>query len=93
MRKGLLENDYPEDQIDVIPLFATRPRTSAPAEPGLMLVASRLVKGKGVDFLISALKELPAPLSWRLALAGGGPERVPWKGLRRSLNLRNGSSF
>src|SRR5206468_2677875 len=57
MKQGLLENGYAEEQIDVIPLFAKRPRAILESEPGLMLVASRLVKGKGVEFLISALQE------------------------------------
>jgi glycosyltransferase involved in cell wall biosynthesis len=92
MKKGLLENDYPEEQIDVIPLFATRPRASAPTEPGLMLVASRLVKGKGVDFLISALKELPA-LPWRLAVAGDGPERITLEKLTEELELEKRITF
>jgi glycosyltransferase involved in cell wall biosynthesis len=94
MKQGLIENGYLQGQIDVIPLFANRPRSVIDAEPGLMLVASRLVKGKGVDFLISALKENELDgLPWRLAIAGEGPEQAALQHRARSLGLEDRVNF
>jgi glycosyltransferase involved in cell wall biosynthesis len=86
MRRGLLENHYPEGQIDVLPLFAVPAFTVAPLEPGLLLVASRLIKGKGVDFLLRALTGLKQH-SWRLVIAGTGPQHSALEQMSRESGL------
>lgn len=73
MRRGLLENGYATERIDVLPLFALPPTVASAPEPGLLLVASRLVKGKGVQVLIESLGML-RDVAWRLVVAGTGPQ-------------------
>ncbi len=73
MRRGLLENDYAAGRIDVLPLFAVPPTVASAPEPGLLLVASRLVKGKGVQVLIESLGTM-RDSAWRLVVAGTGPQ-------------------
>jgi glycosyltransferase involved in cell wall biosynthesis len=92
MRRGLLENDYPANQIDVLPLFAVPAATKAPVEPGLLLVPSRLVKGKGVDLLLRALAHV-ADLRWRLVIAGAGPQRRSLEDMSRELGLESRVEF
>lgn len=73
MRRGLLENGYAAERIDVLPLFALPTTVPSAPEPGLLLVASRLVKGKGVQVLLESLGMLRG-LAWRLVVAGTGPQ-------------------
>ena len=92
MRCGLQENDYPADQIDVLPLFAVPATTVAATEPGLLLVASRLVKGKGVDFLLRTLAGL-TQVSWRLVIAGTGPQDAVLKQMIHKWDLQTRVEF
>jgi glycosyltransferase involved in cell wall biosynthesis len=92
MRRGLLENQYPEDQIDVLPLFAVPAAAVARVKPGLLLVASRLVKGKGVDFLLRALAGLTR-VSWRLVVAGTGPQQAALEQMSRESGLADRVQF
>ena len=73
MRRGLLENGYAAERIDVLPLFALPPTVASAPEPGLLLVASRLVRGKGVQVLLESLGML-REVAWRLVVAGTGPQ-------------------
>lgn len=75
MREGLLQNRYPEDQVDVVPLFTEEPVAKAATEPGLLLLPGRLVRGKGTQIALEALARLRSP-GVRLAIAGDGPERA-----------------
>ncbi|MHB8519795.1 MAG: glycosyltransferase family 4 protein [Limisphaerales bacterium] len=92
MRVGLRENGYPDEQIDVIPLFATAPQQPAAIEPGLMLAACRLVKSKGIDVLLRAVQTLPLA-DWRLNVAGDGPERTRLERLSEQLGLADRVKF
>jgi len=75
MSRGLQENGYPADRIDVIPLYsAAAPAQSLATEPGLVVLPSRLVHHKGVHVLIDALSQI-RDLPWRLVVPGEGPER------------------
>ena len=86
MRRGLLENGYAADAIDVVPLFAVAPTVADATEPGLLLVASRLVKGKGVQVLIEALARI-REVAWRLVVAGTGPQLEELRNLVRQHGL------
>ena len=86
MRRGLLENGYAADAIDVVPLFAVAPTVADATEPGLLLVASRLVKGKGVQVLIEALARI-REVAWRLVVAGTGPQLEELQNLARQRGL------
>ena len=92
MRQGLLENGYAADRIDVVPLFAVAPVVETATEPGLLLVASRLVKGKGVTVLLEALAGL-REASWRLAIAGTGPQLGELRALAARLGLAERVEF
>ena len=92
MRRGLLENGYAADAIDVVPLFAVAPTVADATEPGLLLVASRLVKGKGVQVLIEALARI-REVAWRLIVAGTGPQLEELQNLVRQRGLAGRIEF
>ena len=92
MRRGLLENGYAADVIDVVPLFAVAPTVASATEPGLLLVASRLVRGKGVQMLLEALAEI-RPSAWRLVVAGTGPQLGELQNLARQRGLEGRVEF
>lgn len=64
------------------------------ADPVVILSVGRLVRKKGFDVLLDALRELPASLSWRMIHIGGGQngklkaqaealgidDRIDWRG-------------
>ena len=87
MARGLVENGYPTDRLDVIPLYAAAPAiTDTPTEPGLIVLPSRLVYHKGVHVLIAALAQLRA-LPWRLVVPGDGPEKLALQEQARRLGV------
>jgi glycosyltransferase involved in cell wall biosynthesis len=86
MRRGLLENGYPSAAIDLVPLYAQPPTQPPQATPGSLLLASRLVRGKGVDLFLHALPLLPAS-AWRAVIAGDGPQRSELESLTGQLGL------
>lgn len=92
MQRGLIENGYAESNIDVIPLFADPPSGPSLTEPGLLLAACRLVKSKGVHFLLRALADMTGS-DWRLAVAGAGPERGRLEQLAVRLGLSHRVRF
>ena len=74
MRQGLVENGVGTARIDLVPLFALPMAGNTASEPGLLLLPSRLVRGKGLELAIESLA-LRTELNWRLAVAGDGPRR------------------
>ncbi len=88
MRSGLLENHFPEDRIDLVPLY-TQPipmAASIQPEPGLILLPSRLVPAKGARIALEALARLRS-LSWNLVIAGDGWQRPALERLIPRLGL------
>jgi glycosyltransferase involved in cell wall biosynthesis len=75
MRQGLLENRFPEDRIDVVPLYSEPPPSEEVTENGLILCPSRLVLSKGVHLLLDALARI-RETPWKLIVAGAGPRRA-----------------
>jgi glycosyltransferase involved in cell wall biosynthesis len=73
MAQGLRENQFPPEQIHLVPLFARKTMATAPTVPGRVSVASRLVRAKGVHVLVEAMRHLPVAST--LVIAGDGPER------------------
>jgi glycosyltransferase involved in cell wall biosynthesis len=92
MRRGMLENGYRAEQVDLVRLAAETPKINAAIEPGLLLVASRLVRSKGVDYLLRAVARLRGS-DWRLVVAGAGPEQESLLALRNSLGLQSQVEF
>ena len=87
MARGLHENGYPADRIDVLPLYAaTPPPSSVVTEPGLVVLPSRLVHHKGVHVLIEALARL-RDVRWRLWVPGDGPDKPALEALARRLGV------
>jgi glycosyltransferase involved in cell wall biosynthesis len=91
MQQGLIENGYSESRIDVVPLFAIPARAKSNHD-GLLLVASRLVKSKGVHVLLDALSRI-AHLPWKLAIAGEGPERYKLESKAAGLGFQTRVQF
>lgn len=77
----------------VIPQFGVDPEIFSPGrkhESGRGFVigyVGRLVPEKGVDLLIKASANLPG--LWRLAIAGGGPERTELEALAKQLGIQD----
>jgi glycosyltransferase involved in cell wall biosynthesis len=93
MRAGLLENRYPADRIDLVPLFAEPPaEETATFDARLLLVPARLVRSKGVDLAVQAFAQL-GDLEARLVVAGAGPEREPLERLSRQLGVADRVQF
>ncbi len=88
MRRGFLENGFPENRLTVIPLYSTAPAVELPMEPGLIVAPARLVHHKGIDVLIRALHGL-RDIPWRLAVPGDGPERERLTGVIRELGIED----
>lgn len=92
MRRGLEENGYSTDRIDVVPLFAEPPPSDAAPEPGLILLPSRLVPAKGVQVALQAMARLSSQ-TWRLVIAGDGNQRRELEFLARHLGLSERVQF
>lgn len=63
-----------------------RHQLQLPTDALIIGCAGRLVKEKGIDILLEALETLPE--SYRLAVAGDGPERQPLEHLAQQLGLK-----
>jgi len=94
MQRGLEENGFPVDRLDLVPLCAEPPPadTSIATEPGLFLVPGRMVKSKGIDLAIRAIAQLH-DLPCRLVVAGDGPQRAALKQLTRDLQATSRVTF
>lgn len=88
MRRGFLENGFPEHRLTVIPLYSTTPAVELPVEPGLVVAPARLVHHKGIEVLIRALHGI-RDIPWRLAVPGDGPERARLTEVVRELGIED----
>ena len=84
----LLPNPLVVDSLSVHPL-------DGPELDPYFLAVCRLVPQKGIDLLIEAYAQLPAPLreTWPLLVAGDGPERGSLETLAASLELQGQVRF
>ena len=85
MAQGLRENLIPEEQIHLVPLYAREPKVKAAPVSGRLVVASRLVRAKGLHVLIEAMQHLSTDS--HLVIAGDGPERQRLEALVEQLQL------
>lgn len=69
---------------------ATRAAHAIPADDAVILCCSRLVEGKGLDILVSAL---PAISGARLVIAGSGPGEDGLRTLAKGLGVENRIHF
>lgn len=86
MRQGFLENGFPPERIEVIPLYASAPTVASATEHGLIVAPARLFFHKGIAVLLEALhtvKDTP----WRLVVPGNGPEKPHLEALAQRLGV------
>lgn len=78
---------YAADRISVIPYFTELPSETLPvgSGPAHLLFVGRLVREKGVDRLLRAIRHVPG--DWRLTIAGDGPDRPRLARIARRLAL------
>lgn len=79
--QGLMKAGVPAAEIEVvypIPPAPAEPTAPLPARPGLLVVGS-LLRGKGVDLAVAALRWLPREVE--LVVVGDGPERAALEAL------------
>lgn len=71
-----------------------RERWGLARDAPILLTLARLVKKKGIDYLVRALPAIQAQLpNVRLIIAGDGPEREPLQQLARDLGIENAVVF
>lgn len=94
MRQGLLENRMPADRIDLVPLYSHPVPGTTPdsAEPGLVLIPSRLVPAKGVQVALESLARI-RDLPWQCVVAGDGWQRGALERLATALGLADRVRF
>lgn len=88
MKDRLIANGLPSGRIDLLPPVVLAEPISVytpPSDPTTLLFSGRLVPEKGPRQLIEALATVNA--SWRLIVAGDGPERAVCEQLARRLQV------
>ena len=93
VRMQAVHTGYSRDQMDVIPYFTKLPDSKGPSfgGKGKVLFVGRLVREKGVEQLLYALKSV-RNLS-NLTIAGDGPERVRMETLCQEMGLSDRVCF
>lgn len=90
VKNCLIRDGIPEQKIRYLfnPVSTDHPLPNPPAlvPPNLLVVASRLVKLKGIDILVKELHQIRNE-PWTLWIFGDGPERNKLEALCSSLNL------
>ena len=87
MRDELVMNGFPAGRVEIVPPvpdMADRP-APPPAEEPVVLFVGQLIRGKGVDLLLQALKHLRG--GFRCVVAGDGKSRAPLEALAARLGL------
>ena len=89
MRENLLRNGFAPDRVLLIPPVLDFPALPAPAPaaegPLKILFLGQLIRGKGADLLLDALRQLRIP--WRARLAGDGADRPLLEARARAAGL------
>ena len=101
VKRQAVATGYPAGQIEVVPYFTPLPERWPSAcegergHPGLVggtvLFVGRVVREKGLDHLLSAFSQVRT--SWRLLVAGDGPDLGRAKRLARRLRLDSRIEF
>ena len=71
-------------EVGLPPFTRQTPVQRLPAETLALLWCGLLLPRKALPFLLTALKMLPADLSWRLTIIGDGPCSAKWRRLART---------
>jgi glycosyltransferase involved in cell wall biosynthesis len=93
MKDELLQNGFPESKVSIVhPIMLMKPAKISPIphEPVVLCVA-QLIKGKGVDLLLQALKKLTC--DFQAIIVGTGNAESYLKNLSRDLGLEERVHF
>lgn len=74
-------------EIGLPPLARARPALRNSTEPLSLLWCGLHLPGKALQFLLSALRQLPSSLNWKLTIIGDGPCSARWRRLARATRL------
>ncbi len=88
MKSITQSNGFNANDVHVIPPFVPEAKSNhVQREGNLILFVGQLVRGKGLDVLLEALKLLPP--TYRLIVAGTGRQEKSYHSLTRKLGLQN----
>jgi glycosyltransferase involved in cell wall biosynthesis len=90
----LARNGFATDRIEVIapvPAAIGRSACLEPGEPGRMLFVGQVIRGKGLDLLLSAAARLKG--DWRLDVVGEGRQLDECRDLARQLRIQDRVCF
>ena len=95
MRQMLVNNGIHGSSIEVIPYYTSLPQLSENDThrehiPSILFIG-RLVREKGLDYLVQALKRVQG--QWQCTIVGQGPELEPVKSLVKKLGIFERFSF
>ena len=93
MRDELLQNGFPAEKVHVLPpviRMENKAPSPVPDDPQVLYVG-QLIRGKGVDLLLQALKGLPC--DFRATIVGTGNAESKLKALSNELGLDNRVEF
>ncbi len=86
MKKHLTAHGFPADKIKVIPLYSWRDREEEPGKDGnYILYSGQIVRGKGIDILLKAMKLINTQIP--LIIAGSGRQKQEYEELTQKLGL------
>ena len=93
MAEHVAAHGFDRGRIHVLPLYAMPPEPNPEIERqrNLLLFAGQLIRGKGLDVLLKALKLAPRPV--RLAVVGTGRQEGLYRAMTASLGLDGRVSF
>ena len=93
MKSQIAEHGFPADDIHVIPYFSAPPQNGTPVqrEDDLIVFVGQLVRAKGVDILLRAMKLIERPC--RLQILGTGKQEQEWRELSDALGLQDRVEF
>jgi len=90
----LARNGFAADRIEVVapvPAAIAHSACLAPGEPGRMLFVGQVIRGKGLDLLLSAAARLKG--DWRLDVVGEGRQLGECRDLARQLRIEDRVCF
>lgn len=93
MKEHLVLHGFRPSSVHVVPLFVSPPdgEPAGRREPGRLLFVGSLVRGKGLDILLEAMKALEPEI--RLTVVGGGRQESWFRRMRDSLGLDSRVEF
>ena len=93
MQDHTVAHGFPPEKVKMIPLYARRPEEipHVKRERNLIAYAGQLVRGKGLDVAIEALKELPSEI--QLEVAGKGRQEEMFRNMARAFGVEDRVHF